>query len=89
MKQLMGVFVILVFIVSGCEKSPATTQSRDLVEVSPTVTETLLPSNTPKPTSTPKPTATPRPTATNTPVPEPIIFEGSGDKILTLEDPLN
>lgn len=89
MKKLMGVFVILVILVSGCDQSATTTQIVDLVEVSPTKGETLLSSSTPKPTSTLKSTSTPRPTATNTPVPKPIIFEGSGDKIISLDNPLD
>lgn len=88
MKKLLGVFVILVFLVSGCAAGPSNTQNTVLVEPSPTITQTALPSNTPEPTNTPKPTATLRPTATQTPVPEPVIFEGSGDKIISLDSPL-
>lgn len=54
----------------------------------PFPTNTALPTNTSVPinTDTPAPTNTPKPTNTPTPEPEPIVFTGSGDSVVDLDD---
>ena len=84
MKKIL-VILVVVFLVTSCSEAIEATK---VIVPTVTITNSPLPSNTPKPTSTPRPTNTPRPTATPTPVPQPIMFEGSGDKVLTLDEPL-
>ncbi len=58
----------------------AQTQTRAASTDTPTPTNTLLPTDTPTPTETP----TPLPLFTATALPQPITYEGTGDKIIKL-----
>ena len=84
---MKNAFVLFIIVLLLCSCSSSTTATEPAKPTS-TITNTPLPTNTPEPTSTPRPTNTPKPTTTPTPVPQPIIFEGSGDKIITLDEPL-
>jgi hypothetical protein len=64
------------------EATPAPLPSNTSV---PAPTSSPAPTNTPLPTDTPRPTNTPPPTSTNTPLPEPIVFSGSGDNVVEVQ----
>lgn len=93
MKKRILLVVVCCIILVGCGGS--TDVAQQIESKGQEASSTIVPINTPVSTNTPLPTktlvpsSTPRPTATSTPVPEPLIFEESGDKIITLEDQIN
>ena len=65
----------------------ATPRPSNTARPSATASDTPGPTDTPEPTITMRPSNTPRPTETATPLPEPVLLEGSGDSIVDFDNP--
>jgi hypothetical protein len=94
------VLLIVVFSLGGCSPSESAVQTTiaQTIDAQATATRTIRPTKLPTNTKTLIPTLTPRPTNTKMvaptktitstlePVPDPIIYSGSGSKILDIDD---